>query len=1270
MLTEITLKWDPASLVAFINNLKPFKRCIMPIAIRQLTHYSITALMLVFLVACGGGGGSETPDPIVSVDTIAPVITINGESTVSINQGETYTELGATATDNKDGSVTVTISGTVDTNVATVYTITYSATDAAGNSGSKTRMVTVVLDTTPNNFNFVDQSVEYTTFMVESNIITISGIHSSAPISIAGGEYSIDGGDYTNSDGQIDNGQSLRLRQRSANKYFTRTETVVTVGGISSVFEVFTDTPNSSELFSSDQIVSNGNNIYLLNSLDKEILRWSINDFQYIDSFYIGNLETTLDATPSQMTYSSSHNRLYLGYSNGQITYIDVNGNGTEISFANIPLAVDGLASVGNYTLAQDSSGSWNTHYVFEVNGTLTDSKDWNYYSREYSWNPNNSRVFFFGNNDLNYEEIDQTTGLISGKGDSPHHDYYKPILPISISADGSKVLLGTGDLYDSTSLAWQGSIGAQLAAAQWLSDNSLVTLSNINGQVILQRRDSSLLNIVEQLSYPGEAMAIFGTETGMVLVLNENNTTTFINYIPNDDNDGDGILNTDDAFPLDAAASLDSDGDGFPDAWHLGHDETTSTTSLTLDAYPNDSACQLSSHGDGINCDYERAVPAFVPDQIISNGSDVFLLSQENLRVYRWSIANSAYTNPLFVGIKLGTNDITPTRMAYSAAHNRLYLGYSTGQISYIDLAGSSEEVAFTNLSLTMRGLASVGNFLLAAESSVMSSDRQHHVLDINGIIKHSESARPDFQAYAWNPSNSKVYHMGDGTAWGFEIIDQVSGQILDPRDGGRNDNIIAPVSISADGSKVLMGSGNFYDTTKSHSPWQGSIGSTQFAAAQWLSDNSLVTLSNINGQVILQRRDSSLLKIVEQLSYPGEAMAIFGTETGMVLVLNENNTTTFINYIPNDDNDGDGILNTDDAFPLDAAASLDSDGDGFPDAWHLGHDETTSTTSLTLDAYPNDSACQLSSHGDGINCDYEGAVPAYVPDQIISNGSDVFLLSQENLRVYRWSIANSAYTNPLFVGIKLGLSHIAPIKIAYSAAHNRLYLGYPTGQIRYIDLTGSSEEVAFSSLYKAVNGLVSAGNYLLAQDNREGISRATHSIFDINGNLTDSENGSAHSKVFAWNPSNSRTYYFRDHSMPGDIHYEEIDQTAGLISSWGESPYHGDYIHIPPISISADGSQVLLGNGDLYDSTNLFWQGSIDIQLAAAQWLSDNSLVILSNINDQVILQHRDSSLFNIVEELSYSGEAMAIFGTETGMVLIINESNNINFVNYVPN
>ena len=85
-------------------------------------------------------------------DTTPPVITIIGSQTINLTQGDSYTDQGATATDDIDGDLTssITTTGTVNTSTASTYTITYSVSDAAGNTATSTRTVIVnaIIDTT------------------------------------------------------------------------------------------------------------------------------------------------------------------------------------------------------------------------------------------------------------------------------------------------------------------------------------------------------------------------------------------------------------------------------------------------------------------------------------------------------------------------------------------------------------------------------------------------------------------------------------------------------------------------------------------------------------------------------------------------------------------------------------------------------------------------------------------------------------------------------------------------------------------------------------------------------------------------------------------------------------------------------------------------------------------------------------------------------------------------------------------------------------------
>jgi len=67
-------------------------------------------------------------------DNIPPVITLIGDNPQLVANGAVYADLGASVTDNVDATRTITGAGTVNTTIAGDYTVTYNATDAAGNN--------------------------------------------------------------------------------------------------------------------------------------------------------------------------------------------------------------------------------------------------------------------------------------------------------------------------------------------------------------------------------------------------------------------------------------------------------------------------------------------------------------------------------------------------------------------------------------------------------------------------------------------------------------------------------------------------------------------------------------------------------------------------------------------------------------------------------------------------------------------------------------------------------------------------------------------------------------------------------------------------------------------------------------------------------------------------------------------------------------------------------------------------------------------------------
>jgi hypothetical protein len=97
-------------------------------------------------VSSGGTTASSTP---ASTDTTPPVVTLNGAAAMQLTVGDTFTDPGATATDNVDGDLTskIIVTGTVNTATAGSYTLSYTATDKAGNIGTASRLVSVLAST-------------------------------------------------------------------------------------------------------------------------------------------------------------------------------------------------------------------------------------------------------------------------------------------------------------------------------------------------------------------------------------------------------------------------------------------------------------------------------------------------------------------------------------------------------------------------------------------------------------------------------------------------------------------------------------------------------------------------------------------------------------------------------------------------------------------------------------------------------------------------------------------------------------------------------------------------------------------------------------------------------------------------------------------------------------------------------------------------------------------------------------------------------------------
>jgi len=94
----------------------------------------------------------------------------------------------------------------------------------------------VTTDSVPDAFTFSDVGGQAISSMMTSNTITISGCPDTAVVTISGGVYSKNSGGYTPFAGTAVTGDTFAVAHTSAATFDTRTNTILTVGGVSDTY--------------------------------------------------------------------------------------------------------------------------------------------------------------------------------------------------------------------------------------------------------------------------------------------------------------------------------------------------------------------------------------------------------------------------------------------------------------------------------------------------------------------------------------------------------------------------------------------------------------------------------------------------------------------------------------------------------------------------------------------------------------------------------------------------------------------------------------------------------------------------------------------------------------------------------------------------------------------------------------------------------------------------------------------------------------------------
>ena len=162
-----------------------------------------------------GNAAAPVARTVLVADTTPPVLTLTGGTTGTITTGSLYTAPVATCTDNVDGAISPVSSGTVDTSTAGTYRVSYSCTDAGGNTDMFFLFVTVeppkelqvvrsivlsapanvtqgdsfVLSTSFNNFQFISSIGVSSSNATDGEFTTLSSFDSSDDDNYVGAVY-------------------------------------------------------------------------------------------------------------------------------------------------------------------------------------------------------------------------------------------------------------------------------------------------------------------------------------------------------------------------------------------------------------------------------------------------------------------------------------------------------------------------------------------------------------------------------------------------------------------------------------------------------------------------------------------------------------------------------------------------------------------------------------------------------------------------------------------------------------------------------------------------------------------------------------------------------------------------------------------------------------------------------------------------------------------------------------------------------------------------
>jgi hypothetical protein len=267
-----------------------------------------------------------------------------------------------------------------------------------------------------------------------------------------------------------------------------------------------------------EDIEHGGDIFFLLNNEKRNIHRWSVTETRYLESIVVQDV-------PTSILYHPEHNRLYVVYPGGKLTWFDPANPQTENNFVNLPGSACGLAVAGQYLVVCNTS-TFFTNYnqlVYRLNGERVSAITSNpYYSasgglmRDYEWDPNHRRLYTVDNSRLFEQEVTAEGVISAAKQINLSNVRYTRRSP-----DGQFVFVGSGSIYSSDLLTQVKTIAAYPTAiddAVW-NDAGLFTVSTFSNNNYRIQKWSDTYQVVKEEKLWGRPLRLSSTSRGLVSV-------------------------------------------------------------------------------------------------------------------------------------------------------------------------------------------------------------------------------------------------------------------------------------------------------------------------------------------------------------------------------------------------------------------------------------------------------------------------------------------------------------------------------------------------------------------------------------------------------------------------------------------------------------------------------------------------------------------------------------------------------------------------------